>query len=163
MSLARSLTTLAIACASAPLWVGTAAAQFGNPFVQLPADDFTWFWGAHDENGTRGFEDVDVEGNESKFHCQLTAKLSGATQLSTSDVRNLEDQLRGSLAFIQASASMMNQLEFQRDIRWAKLACKAPKPGPQTEKQKAEIEAKAKEKALRAQAKRRERQQRDND
>ena len=159
-SVTRTSTLTAVAFAAVALVQGRAVAQFGNPFVQLPKDDFTWFWG--DRENQRGIEDFDVSGGESRFHCELKAKLSPASQLSTSDVRNLEDQLRASLVFVQDAAGLMNQLDYQRDLDWARLACSAPKPGPESQEQKSEREAKAREKALREQAKRRARQQRDD-
>ena len=139
---------------------GQAAAQFGNPFVQLPKNDFTWFWG--DRENHRGFEDFDIRGGESRFQCELKARLSPASQLSQSDVRDLEERLRTSLVFVQDAAGLMNQLDFQRDLDWATLACATPKPGPEDQEKKAAREAKAREKALREQAKRRARAQSDD-
>lgn len=155
-------TLVVIAGAAAVLIQGAATAQFGNPFVQLPKDDFTWFWGRDRENH-RGVEDLDVRGTEAGFQCELTARLSPASQLSRGDVRDLADQLRSSLVFIQDATGLMNQLDYQRDLDWAQLACATHKSGPIDPDEKAELEAKAREKALREQAKRRARQgQNDN-
>ncbi len=156
----RAFVVIALSAVGAALAQASAEAQFGNPFVQLPKDDFTWFWG--DRENMRGIENFDVQGNESEFRCELTAKLSPGSTLTPSDVRNLQDQLRSSLVFIQDAAGLMNQLDFQRDIDWARLACTHPKPGPVDEEEKAAREQKAREKALRAQAKRRARQQNDD-
>ena len=157
----RISTLIVIVGIGAALAQSSARAQFGNPFVQLPKDDFTWFWG--DRENLRGIEDFQVSGTESGFHCDLTARLSPASQLSRTDVRSLSDRLRASLVFIQDAAGLMNQLDYQHDLDWARLVCKTYKPGPVDQEAKAEREAKAREKALREQAKRRARRQQDDD
>jgi hypothetical protein len=69
--------------------------------------------------------------------------------LSPSDIRALEEQLRGRLDFIYAVSNYMNEFERQNLIEWARLSCEKFEPEPSTEEEKAARESKAKDKMQR--------------
>ena len=135
--------TLAAAAAAAALAASSAQAQFGN--YQLPQNDFVWNWGANADRQL-GFEDFQVTGGEGGFHCELKGKMSGASQMSPTQLKQLEDTLRARIDFIYASSSYMNQLAQQHELDWAKLSCAKPEATPATAQEKADREAKAREK-----------------
>jgi hypothetical protein len=152
----RRFSNVAIAAASL-VAAGTASAQFFPP--QLPSDDFVWTWGRSlPEAEKRGFSDLDVRGSESSFQCHLTAKLSIASSRTASDLRQLENELRSSLFFIQTVANTMYYLEQSFDLDWAVLDCDKYEDDPD-EATSAEREDKARERAERARERRRAREQ----
>ena len=140
---------------------GTAAlAQFGLP-MQLPQDDFVWAWGRmQGREGRSGFPDFDVVGTDGPFRCQLTGKLSLSSGLGRTEARNLEQQLRASMLFIQETAYTMNNYDSYRYLDWAILDCKKPE-STETEDDLAEREAKARERAERARERRRRQREED--
>jgi hypothetical protein len=157
----RRCTTLAALAGGgllAALAALPAAAQFG---YSLPKDDFTWNWGRGGEGVSQNFEDFNVYGTEAGFRCQLTGRVGPAGRMSASDIRALEEELRSRLDFIYAAATYMNELEAQRLIDWARLACEKPEATPSTEEEKAERESRAREKMQREIERRRARQDRD--
>lgn len=137
-----------------------ANAQLGFP-MQLPKDDFTWVWGRAMRPGAdarRGFEDFSIVGSDTGFRCELTGKISLASGIGRMETRDLEQQLRTSLSFIQDSAYTMNRFESYRYIDWAVLDCKKPE-ADDTESELAEREAKALERAERRRERRRAREE----
>jgi hypothetical protein len=143
------------------LCLGPAAAQFG--LYQLPTNDFIWRWGQSREDGKQtGFPDLDLQGSEGGFQCHLTARLRASLSMSTSDMRQLESDLRTRLDFIYAVSQEMNYLDQMHSLDWATLDCKHPEQTPLSEEKKAERESAAREKMLRELERRRAKQQRDS-
>lgn len=104
----------------------TARAQLGSAipgFYNLPNSDFTWIWGAANELELRGSADFHARGRESSFDCELTANISPASSYTQSEIRQMENQIGTSLAFIQEAAYLMQDWEYNRVIMWGKLAC----------------------------------------
>jgi hypothetical protein len=133
-------------------------------FYTLPKDDFIWRWGdAGPETQQRGMADIEVNGNESFFACDLTARMRPSSNRTASEVRDLEMQLRQRLDFIYAASEYMNYLEQTRELQWAVLDCKRQGEDNSTPEQRAERETDARAKMLRELERRRERQQRNND
>lgn len=148
--------TLAAVAALAP--AGGAYAQF-SPFVTLPGNDFTWRWGDL-ERASRGIEDISINGTESGFRCDLTAKLSPSSRRTPNEIREIESELRTSLYFIQAAANAMNVLDRQLELDWAELACiKHQDAEPDPEKSQERVD-RAREKAVQEMLERRERRER---
>lgn len=132
-----------LAAAVALLTATAAHAQFG--YYQLPKNDFIWNWGDPERNGMK-FEDFTVNGGEGGFNCELKGKLTGASQLTPSQLHQLEDQLRSRLDFIYASSTTMNQMDNAHELMWARLSCAKPQAKQMTDQEKADKEAKAREK-----------------
>ena len=140
--------------------IAPAMAQFG--LYQLPTSNFIWRWGLTREDAKQqGLPDLDMQGTESGFQCHLTARFRISSDLSSSDARKLEQDLRTRLDFIYAVSVEMNYLDQMRNIDWATLDCKRPEPGPVDEAKKAERENAAREKMLRELERRRAKQQHD--
>ena len=154
-------------------WVLIIAASVAAPaaslaqipgLYQLPKNDFVWNWGRGGTEGAGGgFEDFSVNGSEGGFRCLLTGGMRPSSQYTPADMRALESELQGRLDFIYASSNLMNQLDQQLVLDWARLSCEMPKDKESTPEEKAEREAKAKEKMQREIDKRREREQRQQD
>jgi len=141
----------------AVLAIGPAGAQFG--LYQLPKNDFIWRWGhSREEAKQTGFPDLDLQGTESGFLCHLTARLHPAVNMSTTEIRQLESDLRTRLDFIYAVSQEMNYLEQMLSLDWATLDCKHPEATPLSEEKKAERENAAREKMLRELERRRAKQ-----
>lgn len=136
---------------------GTAEAQFG---VNLPPDDFTWIWGDR-EVPRGGSRDFSLAGSEGSFRCELTGSLRLGSRLSQGDVRQIENEIRGSLFFIQSAANTMNVLDQRRELDWAMLDCAKPEEEDVNSERAQERLEKAREKAVREQAERRERRERE--
>lgn len=159
----RSLMIPAVIC-TAVLWHDDAAAQFFP--ANLPAGDFRWTWGDVadiPEDRRPSLRDFSATGHEAGFSCELTGTLRPSAQVDDLDLRRLESELGISLYFIQAATSVMNQLDYQRDLHWAVLDCKRPEarePDPEAQQERLD---KLRERALRRQAERRERRARDED
>jgi hypothetical protein len=134
-------------------------AQLG--LYTLPRQDFVWNWGTNREGQRRGAPDIQINGSESFFRCDLTAQIRISSQLSTTQIREIENELSSRLDFIYAASEAMNYLEYSRDLDWAQLDCKKYEPGPSSPEEKAERETEAREKMLRELERRRARQQRD--
>jgi hypothetical protein len=144
---------------AAMLMPGFAVGQFGIP--QLPNHDFQWRW-AHAEDAEAGglsAEDFRARGAEMTFQCTLTGALSPGSQITMQELQEMERVLVGSISFVQASATAMNDLEFNRELAWAILDCKKAQPGEEDpEKVEQEVE-RARQKAVEDMLRRRERQQ----
>jgi hypothetical protein len=149
---------LVAAAAVAGLAASSVHAQFG--YYQLPQNDFVWNWGINPDRQI-GFEDFTVTGGEGGFRCELKGKISGGSQMTSAQLKQLEDALRARIDFIYASSNYMNQLDQQRELDWAKLSCAKPQPTPQTAQEKADKEAKAREKMQKEIDRRRAHQQTD--
>jgi hypothetical protein len=132
-------------------------------FYSLPKDDFIWNWGRASEADQRGMADIEVSGSESFFTCDLTARMSPSNPASPSEIRLLEMELRQRLDFIYAVSTTMNDLEYGRQLAWARLDCKRRGDEESDPETRAERESEAREKMLRELERRRERQQRGND
>jgi hypothetical protein len=146
----------------AALSLGSAAAQFG--LYQLPKSNFIWRWGQSREEGKQvGFPDLDLQGTESGFLCHLTARFRGSVDMSTTQRRQLESDLRMRLDFIYAVSQEMNYLDQMLSLDWATLDCQHPEAAPLSEEKKAERESAAREKMLRELERRRAKQQHDAD
>jgi hypothetical protein len=150
-------------------WIVIVAAAIAAPVAslaqipglyQLPKGNFTWNWGRGATEGAGGgFEDFSVNGGEAGFRCQLTGAMRPSSQYTPADMRKLETELQGRLDFIYASSTLMNQLDQQLALDWARLACEMPEGRESTPEEKAEREAKAREKMQREIDRRREREQ----
>jgi hypothetical protein len=135
-----------------------AAAQIPGLY-SLPKSDFIWNWGANLER-RRGTADLEVNGGEAQFRCVLTAQMSPSSSMTPTDYRRIEQDLSARLDFIYASSEAMNELEYQRQLEWATLDCKAQEPEQRSAEESATREQEAREKMLRELERRRERAQR---
>jgi hypothetical protein len=156
--LARLLPLAGALCCTA------ASAQFGTAFpgfVQLPDNDFTWYWGDADDGDVRGAPDFRVRGSEGGFRCDLTGRMRISSRMSSSDIRNLEQSLSASLAFIQVSAETMTVLERRIDLDWGRLACEKLENDTTAEEEQERLD-RALEKAVRDRERRRARENDDN-
>ena len=159
----RFHTRLAAAFAVALFSLG-AHAQFSG-LVTLPSSDFTWRWGNWDRELSRRVNDFDITGHEASFRCELTAGLRPSSRMTREDVRAIENELQGSLYFIQEAAHTLNILDQQRDLEWAELACAKPQPAETSPEESQERVDRAREKAVEEmlrQRERRERREREN-
>lgn len=149
---------------AAPLVLSTAAlllpaadAQFAGIY-NLPPNDFTWHWGSSSmEKPGRGFADIEANGSEEFFRCQLTAK-SRTLSLTADELREIELALSGRLDFIYAVNETMYLLDQNGKLDWATLDCKKYKEEPKTEEESAQREAEARDKMLKELERRRARQ-----
>ena len=150
-----NLKTIAVYLSLLP--ASAAWAQFFPGFVNLPQNDFKWVWGTEkDLENRRGSTDFSVVGFEASFRCDLTGRFSASSNYSMSEIRAFEDQLRnGSGFFIQNAAVTMNNLELNRQLRWAELDCAKPEPTDADEAALKAKEDKARERAERARERRR--------
>jgi hypothetical protein len=135
-----------------------ASGQLG--FYTLPKDDFIWHWGKTSEEQRRGFADIEARGSEGGFQCELLAALRPSNNLSTSEVRDIEEGLRIRMDFIYAVSDAMNYFDRSLSLDWATLDCKKLQPGPVDEAARAERESRARDKMLK-EIERRRAQQRD--
>jgi hypothetical protein len=161
MGKSRMMTALVAAAGIQCLPSFEAAAQLG--LYTLPKSDFVWNWGELNLERRFGSADIEISGGESFFRCDLTARMRPASPLSTTEIREIESELRTRLDFIYAVSQYMNSLEYQRALDWATLDCKKYDPEPASPEQRAERENEAREKMLRELERRRARQQRNND
>ena len=160
MGRARRIAAAAALVAAVIGYAGAAHAQ--PPFgYQLPSTDFMWRWGR--ESSRQRLEDIHANGNEAGFRCELIAALSPATHYTTTEVRQIEQDLGTRMDFIYAATTLMNQLDATNQLDSATLTCARPKPTPSTEEEKAENEQRAKEKMQKEVERRRARQQKAND
>ncbi len=137
-----------------------AGAQLG--FYQLPKDDFIWNWGNTRDEVQRGFADLDLQGSDAGFRCELRARLRASGALSQPEIRQLENDLRARLDFIYAASEAMSYLERMSSLDWGRLDCKKHQAAATDEEESAEREARAREKMQREIERRRARQ-RDSD
>ena len=152
-----ALCALVVAGALAAL---PARAQFGTSFpgfFTIPKDDFTWIWGDLEERDLKRRPDFDVRGGEASFRCELTGELRVSSRMQQPDIRQLEQTLTTSLAFIQESAQTMNILTQQLDLDWARLECKHPEVDEDAAAEQERLD-RAVEKAIRARERRRARE-----
>jgi hypothetical protein len=154
------MVTLALSSA-AVLLPSFASGQFGIP--QLPNHDFQWRWADAEDSTDVGAglsaEDFQARGNEMSFSCVLTGALSPGSTITMQQLQEMEMTLVASISFIQASATAMNDLDFNRELDWAILDCKKAQAGEEDpEKVEAEVE-RARQKAVEEMLKRRERAQ----
>jgi hypothetical protein len=155
MARSKLLSTLAAALLTASAQPA-AEAQFG--VMNLPRDDFTWMWGRTPDTARRGASDFTAGGGEAGFRCNLVGKMRLGSRYTRSDIRQLENELRSSMAFIQYTANMMNVLDQRREIEWATLECTKPQAEPDEEREQQRLD-RARERMIEEQRRRRERQQ----
>jgi hypothetical protein len=159
MRIAR-VTAAAVAIGASAFWLDGADAQLG--LYQLPQSNFIWRWGSSREGEQHGIPDFEISGSEASFNCDLTARLRISSNMSSSDVRDLENNLRTRLDFIYAAATTMNSLDQSFALDWATLDCKKPEGKQLDEEQTKAREDAAREKMMKEVERRRARQQRDN-
>jgi hypothetical protein len=139
---------------------GNVNAQFSG-LVNLPRNDFVWRWGDTEEvSGARRTEDFAASGVEASFRCDLKGRLSPSSRMTEVDVRQLENELQGSLYFIQAAAYAMNELDLARNLDWAELNCVKPQATERDPEETQEKVDRAREKAVQEMLERRERRER---
>jgi hypothetical protein len=152
---------VALLATAGTLCFAPATAQFG--LYNLPNNNFIWNWGTAGESAKRrGTPDLDLDGGEAGFQCHLTARFRISADLSPTDVRQLEGDLRTRMDFIYATATTMNYYDQMRQIDWATLDCKRPEPGPVDDAKRAERESAARQKMLKELERRRARQSQDD-
>jgi hypothetical protein len=138
-----------------------ARGQFGIP--QLPNNDFTWRWAdaadSTDVGAGLGAEDFRARGAEMAFQCTLTGALSPGSQITMQQLQEMERTLVGSISFIQASATAMNELDLNREISWAILDCKKAQAGEEDPEAVEDKVERARQKAVEDMLRRRERAQ----
>jgi hypothetical protein len=162
MRVSRIVVPLVAALGAPLLLTASADAQLG--LSTLPKNDFVWNWGrAPGEVGRRGVPDLEISGNESFFHCDLTAQLRPSSSMSPTEIREIEMELRTRMDFIYAVSEYMNYFERNIVLDWATLDCKRQEGEEPSAETRAERESDARDKMLRELERRRERQQRDND
>ena len=153
-------TVLAAAFLAVLALPDAAEAQFGG-FVNLPRNDFTWVWGDQDDAERGRGRDINVRSLDRGFDCTLTAALRPGNQMTSMDIRQLENTLRTAMDFIYYSANTMYSLERSFDLDWGKLDCARMQPSEADEDKQQERVNRALERARREQAERRERRERD--
>jgi hypothetical protein len=119
MKLAGSIPLTAV-CMLALAAPEAAQAQWG---VNLPRGDFTWVWGDQRRAEARRGADFNLSGSDRGFHCQLHARLRPSSRLTRMDVRQIENDLRTAMSFVDAVVYTMNGLDYNRHIDWAVLDC----------------------------------------
>jgi hypothetical protein len=159
MRMSRIVAPLIAAVAGQTLPVSDALAQVPGLY-SLPKTDFRWNWGSTNLEQRRGAADIQMQGGEAQFRCELTAQMRASSTMTPVEYRELESQLSTRLDFIYAVSEAMNVLEYQRVLEWATLDCKEFEPAEQSPEEKATREQEAREKMLRELERRRERQQR---
>ena len=139
------------------VFADAAVAQFGSAFpgfVTLPREDFTWIWGEMTERDLGRRPDFDSYGNEGGFRCRLTGRLRVSSRMTQGEIRNFEQSLSSSLAFIQASAEAMTVLDRRLELDWARLECEKPDTELSEEAAEERLD-RAREKAIRDRERRR--------
>ena len=159
MRMSRIVGPLVAAIGAQVFSVSETAAQVPGLY-SLPTADFVWSWGDTNLERHRGAADIEMQGNEAQFRCELKATMRASSTMTQTDYRTIEQQLSTRLDFIYAVSQTMNNLEYQRVLEWATLDCKEYDPPEKTAEEKATREAEAREKMLRELEKRRERAQR---
>jgi hypothetical protein len=139
---------------------GEAAAQIPGLYT-LPTSDFVWRWGKVDLERLNGRADVEMNGGEAQFRCELKAQMRASSTMTPADYRELEQSLSTRLDFIYAVSETMNTLEYQRVLDWAVLDCKEYEAPEKSPEERATREQEAREKMLKELERRRERAQRD--
>jgi hypothetical protein len=160
MRMSRIVVPLAAAIGALLHPVGESAAQVPGLY-SLPQSDFIWNWGTTDLERRRGSADIEVNGGEAQFRCELSAQMRPSSTMTETELRQLEQDLTTRLDFIYATSEAMNYLENQRVLEWAVLDCKKYQAAERTPEEKATREEEAREKMLRELERRRERAQRD--
>lgn len=138
-----------------------AEAQFSSAMpgiMNLPAGDFTWTWGRHEDAQLAERPDISVDGFDSEFRCKLEAEFSPSVNMTYPEIRDYEQSLRSAGFFIATVTNEMNELDRYNRIRWAKLDCVMPEETERTAEERAEREAELREKAERKRDRRRERE-----
>jgi hypothetical protein len=157
MRMSRIALPLVAALGAQLLPLPGADAQLG--LYTLPKTDFIWNWGqAMGEAQRRGVPDIEISGGEGFFRCDLTARMRLSSTLSTTELREIEMQLRTRMDFIYAVSEYMNELERNIVLDWATLDCKKQEGDNADASTRAERESEARDKMLRELERRRERQ-----
>jgi hypothetical protein len=161
MRMSRVIAPLLAALTAQLLPLAGADAQLG--LYTLPKNDFIWNWGRASEGQRRGVPDIEISGSEGFFRCDLTASLRPSSTMTTTEVRDIEMELRTRMDFIYAASEYMNYFERNIVLDWATLDCKKQDDAETDPATRADRESDAREKMLRELERRRERQQRDRD
>jgi hypothetical protein len=160
--MSRIVVPLAAALVAQLLPLASAKAQLG--LYTLPKNDFVWNWGrAPGESRRGGVPDLEISGSEGFFRCDLTARMRPSSTLSTTELRDIETELRTRMDFIYAVSEYMNYFERNIALDWATLDCKKQEGDNADASTRAERESEARDKMLRELERRRERQQRSDD
>jgi hypothetical protein len=160
MRMSRVVAPLLAAVGLPALPVFESVAQVPGLY-SLPTSDFVWNWGSTNLDQRRGAADIEINGGEAQFRCELQAQIRASSTMTPNEYREIEQKLAARLDFIYAVSEAMNYLEYQRDLEWAVLDCKKYEPPERTAEEKATREEEAREKMLRELERRRERQHRD--
>jgi hypothetical protein len=160
MRMSRIVAPLVAAIGVPALPVFDAVAQVPGLY-SLPTTDFVWNWGSTNLEQRRGAADIQMNGGEAQFRCELTAQIRASSSMTPAEYRQIEAELSTRLDFIYAVSEAMNYLEYQRVLEWASLDCKKYEAPEKTAEERATREEEAREKMLRELERRRERQQRD--
>ena len=158
--MSRIAVPLVAALGAPVLPVAEADAQVPGLY-SLPQSDFVWNWGSSDAERRRGPADLEVNGAEAQFRCELSARMRVSSTMSEMDLRAIEQELLTRIDFIYAASEAMNALERQLVLDWAVLDCKEYEQAEKTAEERATREQEAREKMLRELERRRERAQRD--
>jgi hypothetical protein len=150
-----------IAAIAAQMMAGSEAFAQIPGLYTLPTSDFIWNWGTTDLERRRGAADIQMNGGEAQFRCELKAQMRASSTMTPVDYREIEQQLSTRLDFIYAVSEAMNTLEYQRVLEWATLDCKEYDPPEKSPEEKATREQEARDKMLKELERRRERAQRD--
>jgi hypothetical protein len=161
MRMSRVIAPLVAALTAQLFLLAGADAQLG--LYTLPKNDFIWNWGRASEGERRGVPDIEISGSEGFFRCDLTASLRPSSTMTTTEVREIEMELRTRMDFIYAASEYMNYFERNIVLDWATLDCKKQDDAEADPATRAERESDAREKMQRELERRRERQQRDQD
>ena len=159
MTMSR-IAPLIAAIVAQGLPVCEAVAQIPGLYT-LPTSDFVWRWGQVDLERLNGAADVEMNGGEAQFRCELKARMRPSSSMTSADYRQIEQTLATRLDFIYAVSETMNTLEYERVLDWAVLDCKEHDPPEKTPEEKATREQEAREKMMRELERRRERAARD--
>ena len=160
MRMSRIVAPLLAAVGAPALPVFESVAQVPGLY-SLPTTDFVWNWGSTNLDQRRGAADIQINGGEAQFRCELQAQVRASSTMTPNEYREIEQMIGARLDFIYAVSESMNYLEYQRVLEWAVLDCKKYVPPEKTAEEKATREEEAREKMLRELERRRERQQRD--
>ena len=145
MSFPKTLPIIVATLLGSHLFVNTATAQLG--MAVLPQNDFTWTWG--DESLARGsFRNLSMIGSDGGFRCELNATMRSTSRLGRQELSRIENNIRDNLYFVRSVANMMYNLDLQRELGYATLACERPQVDLDADEEKrAEREARARERA----------------
>jgi hypothetical protein len=93
--------------------------------VQLPTEDFVWYWGVRQPRDDPRSGDFSIYGTEGKFFCQLSGSFESIDPDTLKSLKN--DLATVSPYFIQEATARMNRMfSIGSDDSWATLTCAVP-------------------------------------